>query len=163
MNGLTVAISNKNGDRAGGDGNGFGFQYGTKLSVFDVKLAVANGATSSGADEISQSLFGFGVGVGNLSVLVETNPEDRGDDNEYTSSGFGATYQLSNSLGLVMFSRSADVNDNNDSTNNEYAFTALSVSYTLAPGLKADVTSSSSSFGEDVSGSSLAATFKARF
>ena len=55
-----------------------------------------------------------------------------------------------------------DAEDGDASTNNDYAFSALSVSYTIAPGLKADITSSSGEAG-DTSADSLAMTLKASF
>ena len=73
----------------------------------------------------------------NLTAAFALNTKTVGDAEDYTSNNFGATYQVRDNLGVaVHYTAATDGNDDNYAYNE----TAMSASYTFAPGLSSAVT-----------------------
>jgi len=152
VDGLKLAYSLKN---ATGDdeGQGYGLNYGGSTGGLGYKIAVATSSTSSGGGDTDKDHLGLSLTYEGLNVMAEVNSQDSGDGKDRDATGIGATYGMG-SLTLGAFSRTAETSSA-DNPNEEYSLSAYSLSYSIAPGLSADITSSSESF-DDGSGKNSA-------
>ena len=163
MDGLKLAYSVKN---APGDdeGMGYGLNYGGSTGGLDYKIAVATSTTSSGSGDTNKDHLGLSLTYAGLNVMIESNSQDSGDGADRDATGIGATYKMGD-LTFGAFSRSADTS-RAMAADDEYQLSAYSLSYAIAGGLSADITSSSESFDDGTgktSADALAIALKASF
>ena len=165
VDGLTLAASVRNGTN-NEEGLGYGLQYSGGFGDATIKLAAAR-ATQNGGDDMdgatpdsTEMHLGFSVGLGGVSLMVEQNSKEvDGSDADYSSLGVGATYSAG-AVTFGAFQRSADTEDGD--MKDDFSFSAYSLAYTIAPGLKADLTTSSGELNDE-SADTLALTLKASF
>ena len=165
VDGLTLAASVRNGTN-NEEGLGYGLQYSGGFGDATVKLAAARATTNGGDDmdgatpDSTEMHLGFSVGLGGVSLMVEQNSKEvDGSDTDYSSLGVGATYSAG-AVTFGAFQRSAET-DHGD-MKDDFSFSAYSLAYTIAPGLKADLTTSSGELNDE-SADTLALTLKASF
>lgn len=80
--------------------------------------------------------LGVGGSFRNLTAAFALNTKTEGEE-DYTSNNFGATYKVRDNLGVAV--HLSQVTDNEDE-NYAYNETAMSASYTFAPGLSSALT-----------------------
>ena len=99
------------------------------------------GAIPAGETDYPKEVTATSAGVSgtfrNLTAAVALNTKTTEDGADYTSTNFGATYQVRDNLGVAL--HLAQATDNEDE-NYAYNETAMSASYTFAPGLSSAVT-----------------------
>ena len=101
----------------------------TKSEVTDGETVVT--------DEVTATSAGVSGTFRNLTAAFALNTKTVGEAEDYTSNNFGATYQVRDNLGVAL--HLAQATDGNDE-NYAYNETAMSASYTFAPGLSSAVT-----------------------
>ena len=99
------------------------------------------GAIPAGETDYPTEVTATSAGVSgtfrNLTAAFALNTETTEGGADYTSNNFGATYQVRDNLGVAL--HLAQATDNEDE-NYAYNETAMSASYTFAPGLSSAVT-----------------------
>ena len=165
VDGLTLAASVRNNTN-NEEGLGYGLQYSGGFGDATIKLAAARATTNNGdangnaTPDSTEMHLGFSVGLGGVSLMVEQNSKEvDGSDTDYSSLGVGATYSAG-AVTFGAFQRSAET-DHGD-MKDDFSFSAYSLAYTIAPGLKADLTTSSGELNDE-SADTLALTLKASF
>ena len=183
INGGMIAYSNTFGgiDFGVGFGDGgaasdadetsYGVSYSSSVNGADFSIGYAAASTGSANDadastDLNASSLAVDVTVGNISVSMARNAQksDRNDDNasatgtdDLSSTNFGLTYAISDSLTLQAASIAADGTEDG-SSDYKYDESAYGISYTVASGVTLDVsysdfTQSGGSGNTDVSGS----------
>ena len=87
--------------------------------------------------EVTATSAGVSGSFRNLNAVFALNTKTVGEAVDYTSNNFGATYQVRDNLGVAV--HLSQVTDGNDD-NYAYNETAMSASYTFAPGLSSALT-----------------------
>ena len=183
INGGMIAYSNTFGgiDFGVGFGDGgaasdadetsYGVSYSSSVNGADFSIGYAAASTGSANDadasaDLNASSLAVDVTVGNISVSMARNAQksDRNDDNasatgtnDLSSTNFGLTYAISDSLTLQAASIAADGTEDG-SNDYKYDESAYGISYTVASGVTLDVsysdfTQSGGGGNTDVSGS----------
>ena len=100
--------------------------------------------------DTTQDHIGLSLSTGAWSLLVEQNNQDVSDDSsDYSSQGFGGSYNAG-ALKLGAYQRTAET-DNADGTVDDYSQQAVSATYTIASGLSASVTQTTTEWNEESS------------
>ena len=177
FNGIEIGVGFGDGGMAtDADETSYGIAYSASVNGADVSVSYAAASTGSGTDadsstDLNATSLAVGVTVGGISVDMARNAQkaDRNDDNstigtgivatgfqDVSSTNFGLSYAVSDSLTLQAASVAADGNiDGND--NYKYDESAYGIAYTVASGVTlyasySDFTQSGGG-GTDVSGS----------
>ena len=153
------------------DETSYGVSYSSSVNGADFSIGYASASTGSANDavasaDLNASSLAVDVSVGNISVSMARNAQksDRNDDNasatgtnDLSSTNFGLSYAISDSLTLQAASVAADGTE--DGSNDfKYDESAYGISYTVASGVTLDVsysdfTQSGGGGNTDVSGS----------
>ena len=146
-----------------------GVSYSSSVNGADFSIGYASASTGSANDavasaDLNASSLAVDVSVGNISVSMARNAQksDRNDDNasatgtnDLSSTNFGLSYVISDSLTLQAASVAADGTEDG-SSDFKYDESAYGISYTVASGVTLDVSYSdftqSGGGGTDVSG-----------
>ena len=166
--GGTTTASSGGGDA---DETSYGVSYSSSVNGADVSVSYAAASTGSATDAVSStdlnaSSLTVDVTVGNISVAMARNAHksDRNDDNasatgtnDLSSTNFGLSYAISDSLALQAASVAADGTEDG-SSDYKYDESAYGISYTVASGVTLDIsysdfTQSGGGGNTDVSGS----------
>ena len=153
------------------DETSYGVSYSSSVNGADFSIGYASASTGSANDadasaDLNASSLAVDVSVGNISVSMARNAQksDRNDDNasatgtnDLSSTNFGLSYAISDSLTLQAASVAADGTEDG-STDYKYDESAYGISYTVASGVTLDVsysdfTQSGGGGNTDVSGS----------
>ena len=153
------------------DETSYGVSYSSSVNGADFSIGYAAASTGSANDadasaDLNASSLAVDVTVGNISVSMARNAQksDRNDDNasatgtnDLSSTNFGLTYAISDSLTLQAASIAADGTEDG-SNDYKYDESAYGISYTVASGVTLDVsysdfTQSGGGGNTDVSGS----------
>ena len=153
------------------DETSYGVSYSSSVNGADFSIGYASASTGSANDaaasaDLNASSLAVDVSVGNISVSMARNAQksDRNDDNasatgtnDLSSTNFGLSYVISDSLTLQAASVAADGTEDG-STDFKYDESAYGISYTVASGVTLDVsysdfTQSGGGGNTDVSGS----------
>jgi len=153
------------------DETSYGVSYSSSVNGADFSIGYASASTGSANDavasaDLNASSLAVDVSVGNISVSMARNAQksDRNDDNasatgtnDLSSTNFGLSYAISDSLTLQAASVAADGTEDG-STDFKYDESAYGISYTVASGVTLDVsysdfTQSGGGGNTDVSGS----------
>jgi hypothetical protein len=153
------------------DETSYGVSYSSSVNGADFSIGYASASTGSANDaaasaDLNASSLAVDVSVGNISISMARNAQksDRNDDNasatgtnDLSSTNFGLSYAISDSLTLQAASVAADGTEDG-STDFKYDESAYGISYTVASGVTLDVsysdfTQSGGGGNTDVSGS----------
>jgi len=140
VEGLKIAAASNNG-QSDADGTAYGASYTMSAAGATVKLAVAsssNGSSTAGAADTTRNHYGLSISAGDIALMAESNSMDDGSAADYSSTGVGGTYTMG-ALKFGAYSRTAK----DGTAANDYSQTAWGVDYTVAPGLTASVTHTS--------------------
>ena len=145
MDGLTVAVAMSDGT---GDAKdvGYGLSYSGASGDVSFKIAAAAGSVDNGTAETDQSHYGLSITTGAITLGVEVNNQDitggTAAENaaDYESTGFGLSYAVSDALTIGGYSRTAETG----TASEKFEETAVGATYTIATGLSASITSTSS-------------------
>ena len=153
------------------DETSYGVSYSSSVNGADFSIGYASASTGSANDaaasaDLNASSLAVDVSVGNISISMARNAQksDRNDDNasatgtnDLSSTNFGLSYVISDSLTLQAASVAADGTEDG-SSDFKYDESAYGISYTVASGVTLDVsysdfTQSGGGGNTDVSGS----------
>ena len=138
VEGLTIAAASANA-ASDVDGTAYGAKYVTAAAGASVTLAVASSTNGTSATtETTRNHYGISITSGDVTIMGESNSMDDGTAADYSSSGVGATYTMG-AIKVGAFNRTAK----NGTAADDYAQTAYGLDYTVAPGLTASVTQTS--------------------
>ncbi len=159
------------GDASDADETSYGVSYSSSVNGADFSIGYAAASTGSANDadasaDLNASSLAVDVTVGNISVSMARNSQksDRNDDNasatgtdDLSSTNFGLSYAISDSLTLQAASVAADGTEDG-SADYKYDESAYGISYAVASGVTLDVsysdfTQSGGGGNTDVSGS----------
>ena len=146
MDGLTVAVAMSDG--TGDDKDvGYGLSYSGTSGDVSFTVAAASSTADNGTSETDQSHYGLSVTTGAVTIMAEVNSQDVTGHHtaainsaDYESTGFGATYAVSDVLTIGGYSRTAETG----TASEKFEETAIGATYTIASGLTASVTSTNS-------------------
>jgi len=147
MDGLTVAVAMADGT---GDAKstGYGASYTGTSDALSFTLAAATSTVDNGSQETDQSHYGISVTSGAITVGVEVNSQDiTGNPTaainaaDYESTGLGLSYVVSDALTVGGYTRTAETG----TATQKFEETAIGAVYTIATGLSASLTSTTSS------------------
>ena len=150
VEGLTLAVSHRN-EQDNVDGIGYGATFSGSAGDLGYKVAVTTRTNGDGdGTDTTQDHIGLSLSTGAWSLLVEQNNQDVSDDSsDYSSQGFGGSYNAG-ALKLGAYQRTAET-DNADGTVDDYSQQAVSATYTIASGLSASVTQTTTEWNEESS------------
>ena len=164
VEGLTIAASSNNGTGTygGAEGTGYGAKYATSAGGAAITLAIASSSTNSGAaattKNVKKTHYGLSVVSGDITVMAESNTQDKGDSADYSSTGIGAKYVMG-AITIGAYNRTAKTG----TADEEYSQTAYGIDYTIAPGLTASVTTTSTDKSSTISVDRTRASLKMAF
>ena len=139
MAGLTVAVSMTDGTGDAKD-TAYGLSYAGAAEGMSFKVAMAANTSDNGTVETDYSHYGLEITAGAITIGGAINGKEvDGDSADYESSEIGVKYAVNSSLTLGAFSRTAETGDATE----EFKENAMSATYTIAPGLSASLTSTS--------------------
>ena len=150
VEGLTLAVSHRN-EQDNVDGIGYGATFSGSAGDLGYKVAVTTRTNGDGdGTDTTQDHIGLSLSTGAWSLLLEQNNQDVSDDSsDYSSQGFGGSYNAG-ALKLGAYQRTAET-DNADGTVDDYSQQAVSATYTIASGLSASVTQTTTEWNEESS------------
>ena len=170
INGFAAGFSTEDaGSSSKADKTGYGASYSQEVAGASVKLAYAVSETADNETDLNNGVTATSVGLtitmGDATVTIAQNTK-KDDESSYdhTGTGIGISYAAMDGLTLKAHSKSAD-----DSKDAQYdsSEVAASVTYTVAPGLTANVAYTDSSFttdgGAKTTGSATTAYLKVAF
>ena len=146
MDGLTVAVAMSDGV---GDAKdvGYGASYSGTSGDIGFTLAVATATVDNGSQETDRSHYGLSVSAGALTIGFEVNNQDISgsptaavNTADYDSTGYGVSYAVSDVLTVGGYSRTAETG----TAAQKFEEVAIGGVYTIATGLSASITSTSS-------------------
>ncbi|MGC6516934.1 MAG: porin [Candidatus Puniceispirillaceae bacterium] len=146
-----------------------GISYSQDVGDASVTISYATRDTSSTTtaanDGSSATSLGATIGYGDLTITLAQNTQKKDDSStDETGTGVGVSYVLQEGLTLNAHTRSSDDSKN---TKKDTSETAASLTYTVAPGLTANVAYTDSSFttttGTKTTGSATTAYLKVAF
>ena len=145
VEGLTIAAASANAS-ADVDGTAYGAKYTTTAAGASVSLAVASSTNGTSAStETTRNHYGISIASGDIAVMAESNTMDDGTSADYSSSGIGATYTMG-AIKIGAYNRTAKTG----TASEDFGQTAYGLDYTIAPGLTASVTQTSTDKSEAV-------------
>jgi len=150
VDGLKLAYSAMNAtDNKEGFGYGLNYDGSTGGLSHKIAAAISSSNDGMGGADTEKDHLGLSLTYAGLNVMAEINSQDSGDGKDRDATGVGATYKMGG-LTLGAFTRTADTSSAAD-PDQEYSVSAYSLSYSIAPGLSADITLSSESFDDGTS------------
>ena len=140
MAGLTVAVAMSD-SAADAKDTAYGLSYSGAAEGMSFKVALAANTSDNGTVETDYSHYGLEITAGAITIGGAINGKEvDGDSADYESSEIGVKYAVNSSLTLGAYSRTAETG----TATQEFKETAMSATYTIAPGLSASITSTSS-------------------
>jgi len=124
-----------------------------------VKLAVASGTVGANATaDVTQNHYGISITSGDFTLMAESNSQDDGTAADFSQTGIGGTYTMG-AMKFGAFSESASTG----TAAQDYSRTAWGVDYTVAAGLTASITQTSTDVSSTVSVDRTRASLKMAF
>ena len=146
MDGLTVAVAMSDGTSDAKD-VGYGLSYSGTSGDVSFTVAAASGTVDNGSAETDQSHYGLSITTGAITLGVEVNNKDvtgsataAENTADYESTGYGLSYAVSDALTIGGYSRTAETG----TASQKFEEVAVGATYTIATGLSASITSTSS-------------------
>jgi hypothetical protein len=158
MEGLTIAAASQN---AGSDvdSTAMGASYAMTAGGASVKLAVASSSTGANATaDVTQNHYGISISSGAFAVMAESNSRDDGTTADFSSTGIGGTYTMG-AMKFGAYNRTASTG----TATQDYSQTAWGVDYTIAAGLTASITQTSTDVSSTISTDRTRASLKMAF
>lgn len=118
----------------------FGIKYATEAAGASVTVGYAASSADKTATSgaIDATSMGVKISSGAIAVTAALNTQDEdGADADYEGTSVGLTYSVNDAMAIQMHSKSAE---NNDVTAYSYSESAVSATYTIAPGLTSAIT-----------------------
>ena len=158
VEGLAISAASANG-ASDADSTAYGATYTTSAAGASVKLAVASGSVgSSGSADVTQQHYGISITSGDVTIMGESNSKDDGTSADYSSTGVGATYTMG-AIKVGAYNRTASTG----TAAQDYSQTAYGVDYTIATGLTASITMTSTDLSSTKSVDRTRASLKMSF
>ena len=158
VEGLAIAAASANG-ASDADSTAYGATYTTSAAGASVKLAIASGSVgSSGSADVTQQHYGISITSGDVTIMGESNSKDDGTSADFSSTGVGATYTMG-AITVGAYNRTASTG----TAAQDYSQTAYGIDYTIATGLTASVTMTSTDLSNTVSVDRTRASLKMSF
>ena len=158
VEGLAIAAASANG-ASDADSTAYGATYTTSAAGASIKLAIASGSVgSSGSADVTQQHYGVSITSGDVTIMGESNSKDDGTAADYSSTGVGATYTMG-AIKVGAYNRTASTG----TAAQDYSQTAYGIDYTIATGLTASVTMTSTDLTNTVSVDRTRASLKMSF
>jgi len=158
VDGLKIAGASQN---AGSDvdSTAIGASYSTAAAGASVTLAaISSTAGTNASTETTRNHYGISITTGDITLMAESNNMDDGTAADYSSTGVGGTYTMG-ALKFGAYNRTAK----DGTAANDYSQTAYGVDYTIAPGLTASVTQTSTDISATQSTDRTRASLKMAF
>ena len=173
INGFAAGISTKDaGAGSKADQTAYGASYSQDVAGASVKVAYAVSTTNDNEtdqnNDVTATSVGLTITMGDASVTIASNTKKNDSQNsdhyDHSGTGIGISYAAMDGLTLKAHTKSADDSQDADYDSSE---AAASVTYTVAPGLTANVAYTDSSYtdddGDKVTGSATTAYLKVAF
>lgn len=158
VEGLAISAASANG-ASDADSTAYGATYTTSAAGASIKLAIASGSVgSSGSADVTQQHYGVSITSGDVTIMGESNSKDDGTAADYSSTGVGATYTMG-AIKVGAYNRTASTG----TAAQDYSQTAYGIDYTIATGLTASVTMTSTDLTNTVSVDRTRASLKMSF
>jgi hypothetical protein len=161
VDGLTVAIahSNQSNDI---ENMAYGAKFTTDVGGAALSVSAASTSRENGTAEDDYTHYGLSIASSGFTIMLESNSRDNGTGtgrgSDMSSSGVGATYAMGN-VTLGAYQRNAETGLATD----DYSQTAFGVDYTIAAGITASVTSTSTDIDSTTNVDALRASLKLSF
>jgi hypothetical protein len=141
VDGLTIALSHNNAAEDS-EGMAYGLKYTTDANGAAISVAATSTSIEAGTVENDYTHYGLSVSASGFTIMLESNSRDNGtatgSGSDMSSTGVGATYAVG-SLTLGAYQRNAESGNAAD----DYSETAFGATYTIAPGISAGITQTS--------------------
>ena len=113
--------------------------YSIKYATEAAGAAVTLGYAASSADtaETDTSSMGVKIVSGDLALTAALNTKTIGTTADYSGTSVGLTYAVNDSMAIQMHTKNAE---NDKDTDYDYSESAVSATYTIAPGLTSAIT-----------------------
>ena len=154
MDGLTVAIAMNDGV-SDAKATGYGLSYTGTSGDVSFTVAAATATVDNGSQETDRSHYGVSVSTGAITVGLEVNAQDitgnptaATNTADFESTGYGLSYAVSDALTIGGYSRTAETG----TASQKFEETAIGAVYTIASGLSASLTSTSSNIDAGTTG-----------
>ena len=158
MEGLTIAAASQNADEDD-DSTAMGASYAMTTGGASVKLAVASSTTGANATaDVTENHYGISITSGAFAVMAESNSKDDGTAADFSSTGIGGTYTMG-AMKFGAYNRTASTG----TATQDYSQTAWGVDYTIAAGLTASITQTSTDVSSTISTDRTRASLKMSF
>ena len=162
VEGLTITGSHANG-AADAESYGFGARYTMSAAGASVTLATATSSSNTGTagdSDVDRNHYGIQIVSGDITIMGESNTMTDPDvaNSDYSSTGVGATYKMG-AMTLGAYNRTASTG----TAAQDYSQTAYGIDYTVAAGLTASVTVTSTDTSSTVSNDRTAMALKMAF
>jgi hypothetical protein len=161
VDGLTVAIAHSN--QANDIENmAYGAKFTTDVGGAALSVSAASTSRENGTAEDDYTHYGLSIASSGFTLMLDSNSRDNGTGtgrgSDMSSSGVGATYAMGN-ITLGAYQRNAETGLATD----DYSQTAIGVDYTIATGITASVTSTSTDLDSTTNVDALRASLKLSF
>ena len=159
VEGLTLAAAHANA-AGGADTAAYGANYSMNAGGASVKVAYTSStATPATGNDTTNTHYGLSVTSGNVTVMAESNTRDDGSTSDFSASGVGAKYTMG-AVTIGAYNKSGK--DATDATT-DASQTAYGLDYTIATGITASVTQTSTDVNSTSSTERLAMSLKMAF
>ena len=113
--------------------------YSIKYATEAAGASVTVGYAASSADTAETDLTSMGVKIssGDLALTAALNTKKIGSSADYSGTSVGLTYAVSDAMAIQMHQKNAE---NDKDTDYDYSESAVSATYTIAPGLTSAIT-----------------------
>jgi len=161
VDGLTVAIAHSN-QAADVENMAYGAKFTTDVGGAALSVSAASTSRENGTAEDDYTHYGLSIASSGFTLMLDSNSRDNGTGtgrgSDMSSSGVGATYAMGN-ITLGAYQRNAETGLATD----DYSQTAIGVDYTIATGITASVTSTSTDLDSTTNVDALRASLKLSF
>ncbi len=161
VDGLTVAIAHSN-QAADAENMAYGAKFTTDVGGAALSVSAASTSRENGTAEDDYTHYGLSIASSGFTIMLDSNSRDNGTGtgrgSDMSSSGVGATYAMGN-ITLGAYQRNAETGLATD----DYSQTAFGVDYTIATGITASVTSTSTDLDSTTNVDALRASLKLSF
>ena len=140
VSGLTLAVAMTDG-ASDVKSTLYGASFAGAAEGMSYKVAIAANTTDNGTAETDYSHYGLEITAGAITIGGAINSKEvDGDSADYDSSEIGVKYAVNDALTVGAYNRTAETG----TATQEFKETAYGATYTIAPGLSASITSTSS-------------------
>jgi len=161
VDGLTVAIAHSN-QATDIENMAYGAKFTTDVGGAALSVSAASTSRENGTAEDDYTHYGLSIASSGFTIMLDSNSRDNGTGtgrgSDMSSSGVGATYAMGN-ITLGAYQRNAETGLATD----DYSQTAIGIDYTIAAGITASVTSTSTDLDSTTNVDALRASLKLSF